>query len=130
MFQQSLGGNARTTVIICASPAAYNESETMSTLRFGIRAKTIKNVVSANVEVSAAEWRNRFNKMNTHMTKVKQLVLKLVKETRKWRDDKKPLKKEQVTLSMPHGYKPGMRRQGIVCCTTVTITLHIFVIGL
>ena len=59
IFQQSLGGNARTTVIVCVSPAKYNNEETISTLNFGIRAKTIKNVVKANVEVSAAEWRNR-----------------------------------------------------------------------
>ena len=37
ILQESLGGNARTTMIICASPASYNESETKSTLLFGQR---------------------------------------------------------------------------------------------
>lgn len=31
----SLGGNSKTTLIICASPSQYNESETISTMRFG-----------------------------------------------------------------------------------------------
>lgn len=37
VLQESLGGNARTTLIICCSPASYNESETKSTLQFGER---------------------------------------------------------------------------------------------
>lgn len=37
ILQESLGGNARTTIIICCSPASYNEPETKSTLDFGRR---------------------------------------------------------------------------------------------
>ena len=37
MLQESLGGNARTTMIICCSPASYNEAETKTTLFFGQR---------------------------------------------------------------------------------------------
>ena len=37
ILQESLGGNARTTIVICCSPASYNESETRSTLDFGKR---------------------------------------------------------------------------------------------
>ena len=32
ILQESLGGNAKTTVVICASPASFNEAETKSTL--------------------------------------------------------------------------------------------------
>jgi kinesin family protein 5 len=32
ILQESLGGNAKTTVVICGSPASYNESETKSTM--------------------------------------------------------------------------------------------------
>jgi len=32
ILQESLGGNAKTTIVICASPASFNESETKSTL--------------------------------------------------------------------------------------------------
>uniref|UniRef100_A0A8C7KL42 Kinesin-like protein n=1 Tax=Oncorhynchus kisutch TaxID=8019 RepID=A0A8C7KL42_ONCKI len=37
ILQDSLGGNCRTTIIICASPSIYNECETKSTLMFGQR---------------------------------------------------------------------------------------------
>ena len=44
ILQESLGGNAKTTVVICGSPASYNESETKSTL---VRTfKTLLNVQS------------------------------------------------------------------------------------
>lgn len=48
VLQESLGGNARTTLIITASPSQFNELETLSTLRFGIRAKSIKNKPKIN----------------------------------------------------------------------------------
>jgi kinesin family protein 5 len=37
ILQESLGGNSRTTIVICCSPASYNEAETKSTLLFGQR---------------------------------------------------------------------------------------------
>jgi kinesin family protein 5 len=37
ILQESLGGNSRTTIVICCSPASFNESETKSTLLFGAR---------------------------------------------------------------------------------------------
>jgi len=41
ILQESLGGNAKTCLIITCSPSRYNEAETLSTLRFGIRAKVL-----------------------------------------------------------------------------------------
>ena len=35
VLQESLGGNARTALIVTMSPARDNEDETVSTLRFG-----------------------------------------------------------------------------------------------
>lgn len=55
VLQESLGGNAKTSLIITCSPSNYNEQETISTLRFGQRAKKIKNVVKVNHERSAEE---------------------------------------------------------------------------
>lgn len=43
LLQDSLGGNAKTLVIATISPASYNYEETISTLRYASRAKSIKN---------------------------------------------------------------------------------------
>ncbi len=43
ILQDSLGGNSKTTLIICCASEDRHCSETISTLRFGERAKKIKN---------------------------------------------------------------------------------------
>ena len=55
VLQDSLGGNSKTSLIITCSPSVYNESETLSTLRFGARAKCIKNKPRINREFTIAE---------------------------------------------------------------------------
>ena len=55
VLQESLGGNARTALIICCSPAAYNQAETLSTLRFGSRAKLMVNKATVNERRSVSE---------------------------------------------------------------------------
>ena len=55
LLQQSLGGNAKTTLLICCSPASSNAEETKSTLEFGLRAKKIKNRAKVNSQRSREE---------------------------------------------------------------------------
>ena len=55
VLQESLGGNCLTTLIVTCSPNSYNDRESLSTLRFGQRAKSIKNKVVVNAEKSAKE---------------------------------------------------------------------------
>ncbi|BDA49789.1 Kinesin heavy chain [Coccomyxa sp. Obi] len=51
-----LGGNSRTALIICCSPSTDNATETLSSLRFGVRAKGIVNTLQApSVKRAAAE---------------------------------------------------------------------------
>ncbi|KAM1752499.1 hypothetical protein ACFX11_010473 [Malus domestica] len=42
ILQDSLGGNSRTALLCCCSPSPSNALESLSTLRFGMRAKHIK----------------------------------------------------------------------------------------
>ena len=55
ILQDSLGGNSKTALIIAVSPSSYNSSETVSTLRFGTRAKSIENKVVINQTRSVEE---------------------------------------------------------------------------
>ncbi len=55
LLQESLGGNSKTRLIINVSPSLYNYSESLSSLRFGFRAKQIKNKPRVNREYTVAE---------------------------------------------------------------------------
>lgn len=88
ILQESLGGNARTTMVICCSPAAYNESETKSTLLFGMRAKTIKNMVTVNEELTAEEWRRRYERERERTAKLQTIISRLAAELNRWRAGK------------------------------------------
>lgn len=48
LLQDSLGGNSFTIMIACVSPIEYNLNETINTLRYGARARNIKNRAEAN----------------------------------------------------------------------------------
>jgi hypothetical protein len=43
ILQESLGGNAKTSLIVTISPSSYNSEETFSTLAFGSRAMKVQN---------------------------------------------------------------------------------------
>lgn len=55
ILQETLGGNSKTSLIITCSPSIFNEQETVSTLKFGQRAKQIKNNAKVNKESSIQE---------------------------------------------------------------------------
>eukprot|EP00468_Gymnochlora_sp_CCMP2014_P002884 CAMPEP_0167751344 /NCGR_PEP_ID=MMETSP0110_2-20121227/6513_1 /TAXON_ID=629695 /ORGANISM="Gymnochlora sp., Strain CCMP2014" /LENGTH=804 /DNA_ID=CAMNT_0007636803 /DNA_START=72 /DNA_END=2486 /DNA_ORIENTATION=- len=57
LLSDSLGGNAKTCLILTASPALYNAEETLSTMRFGARAKMIKNKPKVNAERTVEEYK-------------------------------------------------------------------------
>jgi kinesin family protein 5 len=62
ILQESLGGNSRTALIITCSPHPYNGDETLSTLRFGARARNIKNQPKVNREYTVAELKRLLDK--------------------------------------------------------------------
>ncbi|KAL1925819.1 uncharacterized protein VTP21DRAFT_702 [Calcarisporiella thermophila] len=51
LLQDSLGGSAQTLMIACVSPAEYNLTETINTLKYANRARNIKNNASVNCEL-------------------------------------------------------------------------------
>lgn len=54
VLQHALGGASATCLILAASCSSYNLAETVSTLRFGLRAKEIKNPAVVRAETSTA----------------------------------------------------------------------------
>ena len=85
ILQESLGGNSRTTLIINCSPSSYNDIETLGTLRFGMRAKTIKNKAKVNAELSPAELKAMLKKVQGQMTTFESYIGTLEGEVTLWR---------------------------------------------
>ena len=85
ILQESLGGNSRTTLIINCSPSSYNDVETLSTLRFGMRAKAIKNKAKVNAELSPAELKALLRKAQTQVTTFQSYISNLEGEVQLWR---------------------------------------------
>nr|AMS24212.1 kinesin 4-Ic protein [Marsilea vestita] len=55
LLQDSLGGNSRTVMIACISPADSNAEETLNTLKYANRARNIQNKPVVNRDPMAAE---------------------------------------------------------------------------
>jgi kinesin family protein 3/17 len=66
LLQDSLGGNTKTVMIAACSPADYNLDETLSTLRYASRAKSIKNKPRVNEDPKDAL-------LKQYETEIKQL---------------------------------------------------------
>lgn len=58
MLQDSLGGNSRTLMIACVSPADINLEESLNSLRYASRARAIKNKPVVNRDPIAAQISN------------------------------------------------------------------------
>ena len=85
ILQESLGGNSRTTLIVNCSPIAFNADETLSTLRFGVRAKSIQNNARVNAELSPEELRVLLRKASAQAASYKRHAESLHAELAEWR---------------------------------------------
>ena len=105
VLQESLGGNSKTCLIITCSPSIYNESETLSTLRFGERAKKIKNKPKINKEITVAELQKLVDQLKENLKKanarinqlenfIRQNGLRVPESTYKKEEDEEEKRKE------------------------------------
>eukprot|EP01064_Diplonema_japonicum_P029679 TRINITY_DN4864_c4_g1_i1.p1 TRINITY_DN4864_c4_g1~~TRINITY_DN4864_c4_g1_i1.p1 ORF type:complete len:946 (+),score=302.41 TRINITY_DN4864_c4_g1_i1:55-2892(+) len=75
VLQNSLGGNALTTVVVTMSQLRENYADTMSVLRFAERAKQIKNKARINKQRTAAEWQMLCKQAEEEVEVLKQRLL-------------------------------------------------------
>lgn len=103
ILQESLGGNSRTTLIINCSPSSYNDQETLSTLRFGVRAKAIKNKAKINAELSPLELKQLLKKAQNQVTTYEVYVSSLEGEVQSWRSGETVPKEKWAPPLAPGG---------------------------
>ena len=74
VLQESLGGNSLTNLIINCSPSMINQAESLSTLRFGQRAKLIKNKVVANTQQSVKELMMKLKQAEEKIKALEEII--------------------------------------------------------
>lgn len=70
LLQDSLGGNSKTIMISCIGPSEYNYNETLTTLRYANRAKTIQNKPVMNEDPQDTKLRE----YQEEIARLKQLI--------------------------------------------------------
>ena len=83
LLSDSLGGNSQTCLIITCSPMSFNLEETLSTLRFGSRAKLIKNKPTMNAERSVAEYRRMLDTAQQQIQWQQEIIVGLEGDVQK-----------------------------------------------
>jgi len=67
ILQESLGGNFKTSLIVTCSPHSSNKEETISTLKFATRAKTIKTHYKMNIQNSPDSMMNVIERLKLEL---------------------------------------------------------------
>ena len=91
LLQESLGGNAKTSLIVTISPSFYNIEETVSALGFGQRAMKVQNkpLINKTVDYQALsiKLQEDLDLLNDHYTKIKIEYEKVTEENTKLKNN-------------------------------------------
>lgn len=79
ILKEALGGNSKTTLVVCVAGEEENLGETRSTLWFGQRAKKIQNHATVGVE-EKEEWRERVAELEKEAGRREEYVKRLEAE--------------------------------------------------
>ena len=97
ILQESLGGNAKTSLIVTISPSGYNSEETLSALNFGLRAMKVQNKPMIN---RAQDYQAMCFKLQEEYDKLMDDYSKLRIEYDKVCDENERLKSGEIFLDM------------------------------
>ena len=76
LLSTSIGGNAKTTLLVTCSPSIWNRDETISTLRFAKRAKKIKNKAKINKRQTREQLLRRIAVLENENANLKKKISK------------------------------------------------------
>ena len=93
ILKESLGGNAKTSLIVTVSPSSYNTEETMSSLYFALRAMKVQNkpIINKTVDYQAlcVKLQDDLDKLNDDYAKLKIEYDKVYSELEKYKKGEK-----------------------------------------
>ena len=89
LLKESLGGNAKTSLIVTVSPSTYNTEETMSSLYFALRAMKVQNrpIINKTIDYQALciKLQDDLDKLNDDYAKLKMEYDKVSEELEKYK---------------------------------------------
>ena len=97
ILQESLGGNAKTSLIVTISPSGYNSEETLSSLNFGLRAMKVQNKPVIN---RTQDYQALCYKLQEDYDKLMEQNTKLTIDYNKVCDENEKLKSGETYLKM------------------------------
>ena len=89
LLQESLGGNAKTSLIVTVSPSSYNTEETISSLNFAMRAMKVQNkpIINKSIDYQALsiKLQDDLDKLNDKYSLLKIEYDKVLSELEKFK---------------------------------------------
>ena len=87
MLKNSLGGNCKTTLLLCASPHIRNRDETIRSMQFGMRCRNVQNVVCINEVRTKQQLIRENNQLKKSNEVLRKQNINLRKELQKYRNN-------------------------------------------
>ena len=110
LLQESLGGNAKTSLIVTVSPSNYNADETISSLNFAQRAMKVKNKpvlnISTDYHALYIKVQEDLDKLNDKYADLEIRYEKLQEENQKLKSGEAlvELQKKSINQNLGEGY--------------------------
>ncbi|ETI34106.1 hypothetical protein F443_19314 [Phytophthora nicotianae P1569] len=118
LLQDSLGGNGKTLMIACISPADVNQEETTNSLRYAARSRKIENQAVINTDRNEVELQRPDISRSSAVSSLEEANRRLTEELRlanaakyKWKRIAEELSKELQVLKDQASKKPAKKRK-------------------